>query len=64
VEIWGRGEMSGWLANFKSLTWICAPQLYALAYSLGTRGGGTFHGKWCPSWLQTVFVDSNPSHSA
>jgi hypothetical protein len=44
VETWGRGEVSGWLANFKSVTWICAPQLYALAYALGTRGERTFYG--------------------
>ena len=56
-EVWGRGEMSGWLANFKSVTWIFAPQLYALTYTLGTRGGGTFHGEWYPSWLQTVFYE-------
>ena len=30
VEAWGRGEVSGMLANFKSATWICAPQIYGL----------------------------------
>eukprot|EP01048_Picozoa_sp_COSAG05_P003718 COSAG05_NODE_178_length_14897_cov_619.335248_15_plen_440_part_00 len=43
-ESWGRGEMSGMLANFKSLTWIIAPILYARAYDMGTRGARTFYG--------------------
>eukprot|EP01052_Picozoa_sp_SAG31_P004588 SAG31_NODE_191_length_20809_cov_64.613761_10_plen_157_part_00 len=44
VDTWGRGEVSGWLANFKSVLWICAPQLYAFAYTIGTSNGRSFHG--------------------
>ena len=61
-EVWGRGEMSGWLANFKSVTWIFAPQLYALTYTLGTRGGGTFHGE-SPVGCKQCFMNAATSHS-
>ena len=44
VEAWGRGEVSGMLANFKSATWICAPQIYGLSYTVGTGGARSFYG--------------------
>ena len=44
AETWGRGEVSGMLANFKSATWIVCPMIYSRAYTMGTRGARTFYG--------------------
>ena len=40
----GRGAVSGMLANFKSVAFVVAPQLYSFAYATGTGSGRAFHG--------------------
>jgi hypothetical protein len=36
---WGKGEISGMMNNFKSVSAIFAPTVFAKAYEMGTTGG-------------------------